>query len=143
MVHNANVPTDAERLCRQAYDRYSAGDFDGLLELFAEDVEVYVAPPNFESGTYTGHAQYRGLIERWGTAWDKMRIEVMDMESEGDWILALVHYIGCGKGSGVEITQPSWELSLWTEGLCRRYFVYWDEKQGRRAFEDCAAGRRV
>ena len=46
-----------------------------------------------------------------------MRIEVQDVESEGDWILALVHYIGCGKGSGVEITQPSWELSMWQDGL--------------------------
>ena len=135
------VATEAVRLCRLAYERYSAVDFDGMLELFAEDVEVFVAPPNFESGTYHGHGQYRALIERWGVAWDEMRIEVMDMEAEGDWILALVHYIGCGKGSGVEVTQASYELSLWQEGQCRRYFVYWDEEQGRRAFEDCASRR--
>ena len=135
------MATDAERLCRLAYDRYSGGDWDGLLELFDPEVEVFVAPPNIESGTYKGHAQYRALIQRWGAAWDKMRIEPQDVESEGEWILALVHYIGCGKGSGVEITQPSWELSMWQDGLCRRYFVYWDEQQGRRAFEDCAAKR--
>jgi hypothetical protein len=70
-----------------------------------------------------------------------MRIEVQAMEAEGDWILALVHYVGCGKGSGVEITQPSWELSLWQEGSCGRYLVYFDEREGRRAFEDCAAHR--
>jgi len=133
----------AEVLCRTAYDRYSAGDFDGLLELFAEDVEVHVAPPNFESGTYHGHGEYRALLERWGAVWDEMRIEVQDLESEGDWVLALVHYIGCGTGSGVEITQPSWELSLWRGDLCRRYFVYWDEEQGRRAFEECAPRRFV
>ena len=137
------VPTDAERLCMSAYERYSAGDFDRLLALFDEDVEVYVAPPNIESGTYHGHAQYRGLLERWGSVWDKMRIDVMDMESEGEWIIALVHYIGCGKGSGVEITQPSWEVSLWEDGLCRRYRVYWDEEQGRRAFEACAEERQA
>ena len=135
------MPATAENLCRTAYERYSAGDFDGLLELFAEDVEVYVDPPNFESGTYHGHTEYRALMERWGSAWDEMRIEVMDMESEGDWIIALVHYIGCGKGSGVEVTQPSWEVSLWQDGLCRRYRVYWDEEAGRRAFEDCAKSR--
>ena len=136
-----SVPSEAERLCTLAYERYSAGDFDGQLELFDEDVEVYVAPPNFESGTYHGHAEYRGLIDRWGAAWDKMRIEVQDLESEGEWIIALVHYIGCGKGSGVEITQPSWELSRWQDGRCRRYLVYWNEEDGRRAFEDCAAQR--
>ena len=95
-----SVPSEAERLCTLAYERYSAGDFDGQLELFDEEVEVYVAPPNFESGTYHGHAEYRGLIERWGAAWDKMRIEVQDLEAEGEWIIALVHYIGCGEGLG-------------------------------------------
>ena len=137
------MSTDSEQLCRAAYAHYSEGDFDGLLELFDPDVVVYVAPPNFESGTYRGHADYRALLERWGAAWDKMRIEVQDLESQGDWILALVHYIGCGKGSGVEITQPSWEVSLWEDGLCRRYRVYWDGEQGRRAFEACAEERQA
>jgi ketosteroid isomerase-like protein len=128
---------DAERTCRTAYAHYSEGDFEGLLALFAPDVEVYVAPPNFESGSYRGHEEYRRLITRWGAAWDAMRVEPRDMEVEGDWVLAFVEYIGRGKGSGVEITQPSWELSLWQDGLCRRYFVYWDEENGRHAFEDC------
>ena len=135
------MSTAAAEACRVAYERYSAGDFDGLLELFDSEVEVYVAPPNIESGTYRGHAEYRALMERWGAVWDEMRIEVQDMESEGAWVLALVHYIGCGTGSGVEITQPSWELSLWQQGRCHRYLVYWDEEAGRRAFEDCAAKR--
>jgi ketosteroid isomerase-like protein len=129
---------EAERLCRTAYSRYSEGDFDGMLELFDREVEVYVAPPNFESGKYKGHDEYRRLIGRWGAAWDEMRVEPRDMEVEGDWVLAFVEYIGRGTGSGVEITQPSWELSLWRDGLCRRYFVYWDEEEGHRAFEDCA-----
>jgi ketosteroid isomerase-like protein len=127
----------AERICRTAYARYSEGDFDGLLALFDPDVEVYVAPPNFESGSYRGHEEYRRLISRWGAEWDEMRVEPRDMEVEGDWVLAFVEYIGRGKGSGVEITQSSWELSLWQDGLCRRYFVYWDEEAGRRAFADC------
>ena len=63
-----------------------------------------------------------------------MRITPKHMQCAGDWVLALVEYTGCGKGSGVEITQPSWELSLWREGLCRRYEVYWDQRQGERAF---------
>lgn len=131
-----DVPVDPgpEQVCRLAYERYSQGDLDGLLELFASDVEVYVAPPNFESGTYCGHAEYRGLLERWAQEWDEMRITPKHMQCAGDWVLALVEYTGCGKGSGVEITQPSWELSLWREGLCRRYEVYWDQRQGERAF---------
>src|SRR5215210_6827846 len=74
---SATMPTvdrAPEQLCRLAYKRYSQGDLDGLLELFAPEVEVYVAPPNFESGTYCGHSEYRGLLERWAQEWDEMRI---------------------------------------------------------------------
>jgi ketosteroid isomerase-like protein len=128
----------AERLCRLAYERYSEGDFDGLLELFDPDVEVYVAPPNFESGTYHGHAEYRSLLERWAGSWKEMRITPQRVETAGEWILAEVLYVGCGRESDVEIDQPSWELSHWQEGRCKRYEVYWDSERGARAFAKCA-----
>ncbi len=121
-------------LCAQAYARFSTGYLEGLLELFHPDVEVFVAPPNFESGTYRGHAEYRGLLERWSASWDEMSIEPRALDAEGDWILARVDYVGKGEGSGVEVTQPSWELSLWQGGLCTRYEVYWDPEQGQAAF---------
>ena len=81
----------------------TAADFDAMLELFAEDVVVYVAPPNFESGTYEGRATYRALIERWGAPWSEMRIEPLSMEPAGDWILALDKPAGLAVhgGSGV------------------------------------------
>jgi ketosteroid isomerase-like protein len=119
---------------RTAYERYSQGDFAGLLELFAPDIEVYVAPPNFESGTYHGHDEYLCLVQRWGENWDEMRTEPKEIEMKGDWALAHVLYIGKGKGSTIEVTQPSWELSLWREGLCREYRVYWDRDEGLREF---------
>jgi ketosteroid isomerase-like protein len=125
-------------LCSEAYVRFSAGDVEGLLALFHPDVEVFVAPPNFESGTYHGRSEYGRLVKRWAGSWGEMRIEPRSLEAEGDWILAQVDYIGRGEGSGVEVTQPSWEVSLWEDGLCRRYEVYWDADQGQAAF----AGRR-
>jgi ketosteroid isomerase-like protein len=129
----------AERLVWHAYDLYSQADFPGLLELFAPDVEVYVAPPNFESGTYRGHEEYLGLVQRWGAAWDEMRIEPKAIEMKGDWALASVEYIGRGSGSTVEVTQRSWELSLWRDGVCRLYRVYWDRDDGLRAFEEASS----
>ena len=119
---------------REAYARYSQGDFAGLLELFDPDIEVYVAPPNIESGTYRGHNEYLRLVQRWGENWDEMRTEPKAIEMKGDWALAHVLYIGRGKGSTVEVTQPSWELSLWRDGLCREYRVYWDRDEGLREF---------
>jgi ketosteroid isomerase-like protein len=123
-------------LCRRAYELYGRGDFDALLELFAADVVVYVAPPNFESGTYEGRESYRRLIERWGASWSTMVIEPVSLTAAADWVLARVDYRGCPQGSEIEVRQQSWELSLWRGGACRRYEVYWDAEEGRRAFAE-------
>ncbi len=127
---------DSLDLCKRAYELYGRGDFDAMLELSGDDVEVYVAPPNIESGSYRGRDRYRALIERWGAAWSKMRIEPRSMTVVGEWILAGVEYRGCIHDSDLEIKQPSWELSLWRDGQVREYEVYFDPEQGRRAFAE-------
>ena len=129
---------DSLALCRRAYDLYGQGHFDEMLELFAVDVEVYVAPPNFESGTYTGRGSYRKLIERWGGAWSQMVIEPQSMELAGEWVLAMVEYRGRTPDDDLEVRQMSWELSLWRDGQVQRYEVYWDAGQGRAAFAERA-----
>lgn len=133
------VNGSVEERCRLAYDRYCAGDFAAMLELFDPDVEVIVAPPNFESGTYRGHAEYLQLVERWGASWDEMQASPVELAVAGSWVLAIVEYRGLGKGSSVEVTQRSWELSHWPAGYCVRYEVYWDEASGRAAFSEHAA----
>jgi ketosteroid isomerase-like protein len=131
---------DSLALCRRAYDLYGQGRFDEMLELFAVDVEVYVGPPNIESGTYTGRDSYRELIERWGGAWTQMVIEPQSMELAGEWVLAMVEYHGRTRDDDLEVRQMSWELSLWRDGQVQRYEVYWDPGQGRAAFAERAAG---
>jgi ketosteroid isomerase-like protein len=129
---------DSLALCRRAYDLYGQGRFDEMLDLFAVDVEVYVAPPNFESGTYTGRDSYRKLIERWGGAWTRMVIEPQSMELAGEWVLSMVEYRGRTRDDDLEVRQMSWELSLWRDGQVQRYEVYWDPGQGRAAFAERA-----
>jgi ketosteroid isomerase-like protein len=137
------MPREALELCRRAYELYGRGEFDAMLELFADDVEVYVAPPNFESGTYTGVEAYRRLIERWGAAWAEMAIEPLSMKPVGEWVLAKVEYRGCTHETDIEVRQTSWELSLWRDGQVRSYEVYWDPEQGRRAFAEREAETAV
>jgi hypothetical protein len=103
------------KLCALAYARDSEGDVDRTLALFDPEVEAFVAPPTSRVAPTIGHAEYRALVERWAGSWDEMRIEPRRLEAVGDWVLAVVEYIGCGKESGVEIAQQSWELSYWPE----------------------------
>ena len=129
---------DSLALCRRAYDLYGQGRFEEMLELFAVDVEVYVAPPNFESGTYTGRDSYRRLIERWGGSWSQMVIEPQSMELAAEWVLAMVEYHGRTRDDDLEVRQMSWELSLWRDAQVQRYEVYWDAAQGRAALAERA-----
>jgi ketosteroid isomerase-like protein len=78
------MENDTAALCSEAYETYSRGDFEALLGFFDPAIEVYVAPPNFESGTYRGHAEYLRLIERWGAAWEEMRTEPRGTEVAGE-----------------------------------------------------------
>jgi ketosteroid isomerase-like protein len=98
---------DSLERCKRAYDLYGRGEFDAMLELFGEDVEVYVAPPNFESGSYRGRESYRRLIERWGGSWSEMRIEPLSMKAVGEWVLAKVEYQGRSRDGELEIRQTS------------------------------------
>lgn len=128
--------------CRRAYELYGSGDIEAMLELFAPDVEVYVAPPNFESGTYRGRDEYAALLTRWGAEWESMRIKPRELtlgagfDDDASWVLAMVDYHGRGQGSALEVDQPSWEVSLWRGGLCVRYEVYWEEAAGEAAFAE-------
>src|SRR5689334_5809725 len=127
---------DSLALCRRAYELYGQGLFDDMLELFADDVEVYVGPPNIESGTYSGRDSYRKLIERWGGSWSQMVIEPQSMELAGEWVLAKVEYHGRTRDDDLEVRQMSWEASRWLDGQVRRYEVYWDASQGQAAFAE-------
>ncbi len=48
-------------------------------------------------------------------------------------------YRGRGKGSTVEVTQASWELSLSQDGQCTAYRVYGDRDEGLQAFEEASS----
>ena len=125
--------------CRQAYEAFSDGDLERMLTLFDPEIDVYVAPPNFESGRYHGREEYRRLLERWGSAWTEMRIEIDEIGSSGEWILARVTYRGKVAGAEAVVEQPSWEASRWIDGTCRSYEVYWDREAGEGAFARLAA----
>ena len=72
-----------------------------------------------------------------------MRTEPKGLTVSGSWVLSIVEYIGLGKGSSIEVTQRSYELSHWPAGSCVRYEVYWDEADGRSAFSRHAAESAV
>ena len=57
---------DSLERCKRAYELYGSGDFDAMLELFAEDVEIYVAPQEMRIEPLSMTAALEHLAERAG-----------------------------------------------------------------------------
>jgi ketosteroid isomerase-like protein len=91
-------------LLRAGYDAWNRGDLDGWLELLDPDIVIRT------SGAFPDFApEYRGL-ERAGKFWRQMlepwedfRIEVEQIEEEGDIVAAGIRFVARGRDSGVDV----------------------------------------
>jgi ketosteroid isomerase-like protein len=96
-------------LVRSIYGAWERGDFSSA-EWADPEIEFVIADgPG--PGTWSGLA---GMAEGWrsfGTAWADLRQEADEyLELDGERVLALFHYRGRGKASGLELAQ------IWTTG---------------------------
>jgi ketosteroid isomerase-like protein len=101
MLRTAMSNTD---LLRAGYDAWNRGDLDGWLDLLDPDIVIRT------SGAFPDFApEYRGL-ERAGKFWRQMlepwedfRIEVEQIEEEGDIVAAGIRFVARGRDSGVDV----------------------------------------
>jgi uncharacterized protein len=91
-------------LLRAGYDAWNRADLDGWLELLDPDIVIRT------SGAFPDFApEYRGLggAKRfWGQMlepWKEFRIEVEQMEEEGDLAAAGIRFVARGRDSGVDV----------------------------------------
>jgi ketosteroid isomerase-like protein len=121
-------------LVRSIYAALERGDFSRADWADPEIEYVIVGGP--EPGSGTGLA---GLATAWGEvlrAWEDFRVEVDDYrEVDDERVLALIHFRGRGKTSGLEIATKGAALFQLRGGKVTRLVHYWDRD---RAFTDLA-----
>lgn len=91
-------------LLRAGYDAWNRGDLDAWLELLDPDIVIRT------SGAFPDFApEYRGL-EPAGKFWRQMlepwedfRIEIEQIEEEGDIVAAGIRFVARGRDSGVDV----------------------------------------
>ena len=88
-------------LIRELTGKWNAGDLDGVLELYTEDAEIRTGAHWPEQATYHGRDAIRATTEEWASMWDKLQIEVDDLEEHGDKVLATGAWHMRGAASGV------------------------------------------
>jgi ketosteroid isomerase-like protein len=93
-------------IVRQVSERWNAGDIEGLLELYAEDIAVKTGEHWPEQGPVQGKAAFRESIDQWLSAWESVTIETDHVVAYGDRVVAVGAWKSTGRLSGVEGDLP-------------------------------------
>ena len=127
---------------RQVGERWNAGDIEGLLELYWDDVVVKTGEHWPEQATVQGKAAFRESIDEWLSVWQSISIETDHIEAHGDRVAARGDRVAArgawqstGRLSGVEGTLPIHILFTVRDGRIARLEWYPDHERA------VAAGR--
>ena len=103
-------------------DRLNAGDLDGWIELYAEDVEFVASESWPETATVTGREGLRSFWAEFTGVWDDLQIRIdrlHEAEAEGA-VVGECRWVTRGRASGVE-GSLEFVLALWIrDGLIVR-----------------------
>ncbi len=101
---------------RRVYEAVARRDTEGVLELYADDIEwddSGTAPARlYGGGIYRGHDELRAWFREWYTAWDDLEDEVLELIDAGEYVISVVKNRARGRQSGLEVTFDN--SGVWT-----------------------------
>jgi uncharacterized protein len=117
---------------RRCYEDYLSGDIEAALAAFDPEVsfELELMP---EGEAFRGREGVDEAMRTWREMFDDWRFEIEEMIDAGDRVLVLGTEFGRGKGSGVEIEQPRFNVWWLRNGRVVRYRSYLDRDQALEA----------
>ena len=131
-------------LTRVGFEAYDAGDYETLTELLDPDVEVHADTELINGGDFHGHQGFMRWNAQWIDAWGEFRNELRSVEALGErFILAEVHQVARGAGSGVDVEMDvCWAIEV-IGGQVRRMHIYVRRDRAISAIERWRAEGRV
>src|SRR3954451_25038821 len=86
-------------------EAWNEADVEAILALFHAECEVVFPPEVPEPGPFHGHAELKQWVDGFLAAWESHRAEVVEVMDAGDDVVAVLHMVGRGSGSGVELDE--------------------------------------
>jgi ketosteroid isomerase-like protein len=104
---------------------YARGDEETLRARMDPEIEIYGHPEIVNAGTFHGFDGFKQWTREWEEAWEEITYDLGELVEVGDALLvAPVHIVGRGAGSGVEIDSVFGWLYEWHDGRSTRFHVY-------------------
>jgi ketosteroid isomerase-like protein len=100
---------------------WNGGNLEAILAAFEPECEVVFPHDVPEPGPFHGHAELRQWAEGFLAAWDFHHSEVVEVVDAGDTVVAVLHLVGRGIGSGVEMDETDAHVFTIREGKIARW----------------------
>jgi ketosteroid isomerase-like protein len=119
------------RVIRAAYDAYSRGEFEAVLELLDPDVEWHPAPSSLDPHPIRGRGDVRDYLAP--DFFAHQSAEPLEVIEQGDRVLVVARARARGRESGVAIDQTIFHVWTVSGGRAKRFEAYVDRGEALAA----------
>jgi len=125
---------EALDIVRPSAERWNAGDFEGMFELYSDDLVVVTGEHWPEANlTMEGKDAFRESTREWLDVWQSVELETDHVEAFGDRVVAQGHWRSTGRASGVAGTMPIHMVLTVRDGKIARLEWYPDHQRALAA----------
>jgi ketosteroid isomerase-like protein len=109
-------------IVQRVADAWNRSDVDAFLALYDPECEVIFPPEVPEPGPFHGHAELKQWVDGFLGAWESHRVEVVEvMDAGDDVVVAVLHMVGRGFGSGVGLDETDAHVFTIRDGRIARW----------------------
>ena len=120
---------EALDIVRRNGELWNAGDFEGMFDLYADDIVVVTGEHWPEANVTTrGKDAFRESTRDWLSYWEEIELETDHVEAFGDRVVARGQWRSTGRMSGVEGTMPLHVVMTVRDGKISRLEYYPDHE---------------
>jgi ketosteroid isomerase-like protein len=120
-------------IAARLYALYERGDIDGMLGGLDPEVQLDLSDRLPDEGVLRGREANRAFLEQGFEVWAEFRIEVEELLDAGDAIVAFIHSVAVGDGSGVEVDERIAHVAWIRDGIPYRIKVFSDRDRALEA----------
>jgi ketosteroid isomerase-like protein len=119
-------------VAQQLAERWNAGDFEGVIALYHEEMEM-IPGPEWPDPPVFGKADFARYVDEWRNAWASSKLDLHAIEAIGDLVVAGGEWDNRSATTGIGGTMPFGIVLTVRDGLVIRHQWFVDPSDARRA----------